>query len=306
MRTRACDSSHPASHVLRTLFFSCNFKAHRVLPGICCAMILISLQSGSNGNSYYVEAQSTSILIDAGISARQAASRLATTGRDIKKVDALFISHDHSDHTRSMGTYHRKFDVPVYVTEKTLTAINRRSRQGTLRKIHTFVSGTTFHHGELKIESIRTPHDSVDGVAFIIDDGVSRLGVFTDLGHIFSGLAEILTTLDAVVIESNYDSQMLEEGPYPAALKKRIRGPGGHLSNEDAAKALSHLSPKNLQWACLAHLSEKNNHPDVALRTHRKVLGEDITLYIADRYQQSECMEVLPPLNVGKSTNGNG
>ena len=269
--------------------------AHFVLPGTLCAMILISLQSGSNGNCFYVETESSTVLIDAGISARQAAHRLAATGRDVKNVDALFISHDHSDHARSMGTYHRKFDVPVYATEKTLTAIHRRSRQGTLRKVHTFLSGSTFQLGELKIESIRTPHDAVDGVAFIIDDGISRLGIFTDLGHVFTGLADRLATLDAVVIESNYDPEMLEDGPYPIDLKKRIRGPGGHLSNREAAELLRDLYPQNLQWACLAHLSEKNNHPDIALRTHRELSGQNTTLYVADRNQESECMEVLPP-----------
>ena len=258
-------------------------------------MILISLQSGSNGNCLYVETKSAGVLIDAGISARQAAARLATTGRDIKTVDALFISHDHSDHTRAMGTYHRKFDVPVYVTEKTLAAIHRRSRQGTLRNVHTFVSGTTFQLGELKIEPIPTPHDGVDGVAFVLDDGVSRLGIFTDLGHVFPGLFEVLATLDAVVIESNYDPQMLEEGPYPAELKKRILGPGGHLSNKEAAEVLARLDLQHLQWVCLAHLSEKNNHPEIALRTHRELLGEQITLYVANRHRESACMEILPP-----------
>lgn len=258
-------------------------------------MILISLQSGSNGNCLYVETKSAGVLIDSGISARQAATRLATTGRDINMVDALFISHDHSDHTRAMGTYHRKFDIPVYVTEKTLAAIHRRSRQGTLRDVHTFISGTTFQLGELKIESIPTPHDGVDGVAFVLDDGVSRLGIFTDLGHVFPGLAEVLATLDAVVIESNYDPQMLEGGPYPADLKKRIQGPRGHLSNKEAAEVLAQLDLQHLQWVCLAHLSEKNNHPEVALRTFRELLGEHITLYVANRHRESACMEILPP-----------
>ena len=260
-------------------------------------MIFISLQSGSNGNCFYVETETTRLLFDAGISARQASQRLASTGREIKAVDALFISHDHSDHTRAMGTYHRKFDVPVYATEQTLNAIHRRSRQGTLRKVHTFQSGTTVRFGGLNIESICTPHDGVDGVAFIIDDGLRRLGIFTDLGHVFSGLVEILATLDAVVIESNYDSQMLEEGPYPFDLKKRIRGPGGHISNRESAELLSQLNLNNLQWACLAHLSEKNNHPQVALRTHRKILGETLPLYVADRDQQSECLEILPSVS---------
>ncbi len=260
-------------------------------------MRFISLQSGSNGNCFYVETKSTRLLIDAGISARQAACRLAATGREIQAVDALFISHDHSDHARSMGTYHRRFDVPVYATEKTLQAIHRRSRQGVLREVHTFRSGSNIHFRELTIESVCTPHDGVDGVAFIIDDGLCRLGIFTDLGHVFAGLAECIETLDAIVIESNYDSQMLEHGPYPADLKNRIRGPGGHLSNLEAAELLATLNQNNLQWVCLAHLSEKNNHAQLALRTHQEILGKTIPLYVADRYQESECIEILPSVS---------
>ena len=132
---------------------------------------------------------------------------------------------------------------------------------------------------------------------FIVDDGKSRLGIFTDLGHVFAGLVECLATLDAVVIESNYDSHMLENGPYPLNLKKRIRGPGGHLSNLEAAELLAQLNFNRLQWACLAHLSEKNNHPHIALNTHRKILGSDIPIYVADRYQESECLEILPSVS---------
>ena len=255
-------------------------------------MIVISLQSGSNGNCIYLETQSTRLLIDAGISARQATARLAATGRDIQTVDALLVTHDHSDHTRSMGTYHRKFNIPVVVTQKTLAAICSRSKQGRLSNIHSFVSGESIQMGELAVESIRTPHDSVDGVAFVLDDGVSRIGIFTDLGHIFTGLNEALATLDAVVIESNYDPQMLENGLYPEHLKQRIRGPGGHLSNEESAELLSQVDRGRLQWACLAHLSEKNNCPEVALNTHRELLGDQFPLYVASRYQQSECMKV--------------
>lgn len=292
-RLRGLLSRHPASRIPRIPSLIRFDGSIRVTP-LPCAMIFISLQSGSNGNCFYVETETTRLLFDAGISARQAAHRLASTGREIKAVDALFISHDHSDHTRAMGTYHRKFDVPVYATERTLNAIHRRSRQGTLRQVHTFQSGETVRFGGLNIESICTPHDGVDGVAFIIDDGLCRLGIFTDLGHVFAGLVDNLATLDAVVIESNYDSQMLEDGPYPFDLKKRIRGPGGHISNRESAELLSQLNLDSLQWACLAHLSEKNNHPQVALRTHRKILGEALPLYVADREQQSECMKILP------------
>ena len=145
------------------------------------------------------------------------------------------------------------------MTEKTLSAVRRRTRQGTLSDIRHFFSGDSISLAHLTVETLPTPHDGVDGVGFVIDDGERRLGILTDLGHVFDGLSDLLQTLDAVVIESNYDPKMLEQGWYPERLKQRIRGPGGHLSNQESAELLSGLGAGRLQWACLAHLSEKNN-----------------------------------------------
>ena len=256
------------------------------------AMIVISLQSGSNGNCLYVESQNTRLLIDAGISARQAAARLTAKGRDICAVDALLVSHDHSDHTRSIGTYHRQFNLPVHITDKTLKAVGSRSRQGTISDIRPFSAGHSIRLAHLTIETLPTPHDGIDGVVFVIDDGVRRLGIFTDLGHVFSGLTDVLETLDSVVIESNYDSKMLEQSQYPEHLKQRIRGPGGHLSNQESAELISGVSTRRLNWACLAHLSEKNNDPDLAVRTHRQIVDDDLVLHVASRYRESDCLEV--------------
>ncbi|HXY62090.1 MAG TPA: MBL fold metallo-hydrolase, partial [Nitrospirota bacterium] len=114
------------------------------------------------------------------------------------------------------------------------------------------------------------------------------------LGHVFKDLLQIVASLDAVFLESNYDPEMLAHGPYPAFLKQRIKGPRGHISNIEAAEVLLHASHSNrLQWACLAHLSEQNNNPDVALRTHRKIMAEKLTLYVADRYRASAILHVL-------------
>jgi len=255
-------------------------------------MIVISLQSGSNGNCFYVESRGVRLLVDAGISAYQAEQRLRARDREIRGIDALLISHDHTDHTRSMGTYQRKFALPVHVTEKTLSAVRRRTRQGTLSDIRHFFSGDSISLAHLTVETLPTPHDGVDGVGFVIDDGERRLGILTDLGHVFDGLSDLLQTLDAVVIESNYDPKMLEQGWYPERLKQRIRGPGGHLSNQESAELLSGLGAGRLQWACLAHLSEKNNEPALAVRAHRKLLGDHLMIYVASRHQASDCMEV--------------
>jgi phosphoribosyl 1,2-cyclic phosphodiesterase len=129
-------------------------------------------------------------------------------------------------------------------------------------------------------------------VVFVVDDGKHRLGILTDLGHVFTGLDDLIASLDAVLLESNYDPQMLAQGPYPAWLKTRISGPAGHLSNFEAAELLQKVALARLKWACLGHLSRDNNTPELALATHRKMLGDRLPLHLATRYQVSDVLEV--------------
>jgi phosphoribosyl 1,2-cyclic phosphodiesterase len=147
------------------------------------------------------------------------------------------------------------------------------------------VSGQPFQIGTLRIEPLRTPHDAIEGVCFVIEDTESgqRFGLLTDLGHVFNGLQEIISSLDAVLLESNYDEQMLRHGPYPQRLKARISGKGGHISNEDAARLLDGCHAKQLQWVCLGHLSAHNNSPESALATHRERHGDRFAIFCADR-----------------------
>jgi phosphoribosyl 1,2-cyclic phosphodiesterase len=250
----------------------------------------IALQSGSNGNCIYVEAGGVKLLFDAGINGGQAEARLASYGRDIREVDALIISHDHGDHIRHAGVYQRKFGLPLYVTPKTFDTAVKRHPLGKLHDIRFFLSDGALRFGKVAVEAIPTPHDASDGAAFVVSSGSKRLGIMTDLGHIFDGLPEVLSSLDAVFIESNYDEGMLEAGLYPAFLKRRIAGPQGHLSNSEAAELLKATAGKRLQWACLSHLSEQNNSAMVALQTHRAVLCHDLDLHVADRYSST------PPL----------
>ncbi len=261
-------------------------------------MKVISLQSGSNGNSFYVEADDIGLLFDAGISGKQAALRLAAHGRDITRCQGLFISHDHSDHTRCMGVFHRKFDVPLYITRKTLRAATRDRHVGPLLDVRFFVPGdtqtfSTAGNQLVRVHTVATPHDSAEGVAFVIEHDDKRVGILTDLGHVFPALRELLLSLDAVVIESNYDPQMLEHGPYPEPLKRRIKGRGGHISNDECADLIQRVSMfRRLKWACLCHLSEQNNQPQIAMETFRRVVGTSVQLHVASRYDVSEVMEV--------------
>ena len=244
----------------------------------------IALQSGSSGNCIYIEASGVRLLFDAGINGKQAEKRLAEQGRDIRAVDAVIISHDHGDHVRHAGVYQRKYGLPLYATQKTFDTAVKRHPLGTVHDIRYFHSDGILRFGDVTVEAISTPHDAADGAAFVISADSKRLGIMTDLGHVFDGLPEVIGSLDAVFIESNYDPGMLENGPYPAFLKKRIRGSAGHLSNVEAAELIREASGKHLQWVCLSHLSEQNNNPAVALKAHRDILHRDLMLHVADRY----------------------
>ncbi|OGW29889.1 MAG: hypothetical protein A2X56_05580 [Nitrospirae bacterium GWC2_57_13] len=253
-------------------------------------MIAISLQSGSNGNCIYVEAGGVKLLFDAGISGAAADERLAAHGRDIRSVDAVIISHDHGDHVRCAGIYQRKYGLPLYTTQRTIDRACSRLPLGKLRDVRHFTAGDTLHFNGVTVETTPTPHDGADGAVFVVSSGGARLGILTDLGHVFPGLQPLVASLDAVFLESNYDPGMLECGPYPEFLRQRIRGEGGHISNREAAELL--CSAGNLKWACLAHLSEQNNSPDVALRTHRAIVPKILPIHVASRYRVSDVFSV--------------
>jgi phosphoribosyl 1,2-cyclic phosphodiesterase len=254
-------------------------------------MRVISLQSGSNGNCIYVEANGLKFLFDAGISGIQVQERLAIHGRNAESVDAVLISHDHADHSRSMGILNRKFGLPIYATAKTCEA-SKRYALGKIGDLRHFAAGETVQFGKVTVETIPTPHDAEDGVVFVVDDGTHRLGILTDLGHVFAGLGDVIASLDAVLLESNYDTDMLANGSRPEWLKKRIAGPAGHISNFEAAELLRATASKRMKWACLGHLSQDNNRPKLALDTHRKILGDRLPLFVATRYEVSGVMEV--------------
>lgn len=232
------------------------------------------------------------LLIDAGISGNKAETRLAGHGHSIRDIDAILITHDHRDHAGCMGIYNRKFGLPVHITNKTLETARSHFRVGPIHDTRLYRAGETIELDGLVVETFSTPHDCADGVVFVLDDGVHRLGILTDLGHLFDGLAEIVSSLDAVLLESNYDPEMLTRGFYPESLKRRIRGPEGHISNDEAAQLLDNAASPDLQWACLIHLSEHNNSPRVALETHRQVLASRFPIHVAPRHEASGTLEI--------------
>jgi phosphoribosyl 1,2-cyclic phosphodiesterase len=190
-----------------------------------------------------------------------------------------------------MGILNRTFGLPIYTTAKTYEAA-KRFALGEIGDLRHFVAGEKIQFGKVMVETIATPHDGADGVVFVVDDGKHRLGIMTDLGHVFTGLGDVVASLDAVLLESNYDPVMLADCPRPEWLKERIVGPGGHISNFEAAELLNTAASKRMKWACLGHLSEDTNTPELALATHRKILGDRLPLFVATRYEVSELMEV--------------
>jgi phosphoribosyl 1,2-cyclic phosphodiesterase len=255
-------------------------------------MKVVALQSGSNGNCVYVASRGVRLLIDAGISGKRAERRLADCGGEIRNGDAVVLTHDHADHAKCAGIYHRKFGLPIYATRRTLTAADARHALGPIGEVHRFRAGEPIRFGPVTVETIPTPHDGADGVALVIDDGRVRLGVLTDLGHVFEPLPGVLASLDALILESNYDPDMLAAGPYPGFLKARIRGAGGHLSNVEAGELVRRVGPQRFRWICLGHLSEQNNRPELALETHRAIVGASAGVYVASRHEAT----VLPEL----------
>ena len=254
------------------------------------AFISFAVQSGSNGNCIYVAAGGTSLLIDAGVSGVCAQRRLAARGVDIRRIDALLLSHDHSDHSGGAGVFHRKYGLPLYATRPTARAI--ADRLGTVADLRHFAAGESFEIGALTVHTQPTPHDGVDGVCFVLEHAGRRLGVLTDLGFVFPELEELLPQLDGVYLESNYDPDMLQDGPYPWWLKQRIRGDGGHLANAEAAALLDECTDSRLRWAVLAHLSESNNTPELALDCARARVRRPLAISVASRYDASDTMRL--------------
>ncbi|AQQ10360.1 Putative metallo-hydrolase YycJ [Sedimentisphaera cyanobacteriorum] len=253
-------------------------------------MKVISLQSGSRGNCIYVETNKTKLLFDAGISGKAAKARLAAFGKDIRDVDGLFISHDHSDHIKNAGVFSRKFGHKLLVSEKTYQS--RSGGLGDVEILHHFQRCERIELGDVCVETHPTPHDGADPCAFVIEAEGKRLGILTDLGYAFAELSGIIRGLDAVMLESNFDPYMLENGPYPYSVQSRIKGDGGHISNQQAAELLIENANDRLSWACLSHISENNNTPETALSVFQKALkpsGKKIQLFAASQ-REAACM----------------
>jgi phosphoribosyl 1,2-cyclic phosphodiesterase len=229
-----------------------------------------SLGSGSRGNALLVEGGSTRVLIDAGFGPREILRRLARFNLAGEDVDAVLVTHEHSDHVGGVFACARRFDWKVMLTHGTLAACgeDRANERTTIIDSHEPVSV-----GDLGIQPFPVPHDAREPVQFVLSDGAARLGVLTDAGHVTSHMVAMLAGCDALVLECNHDAAMLAKGSYPPVLKRRISGPWGHLDNAAAASLLGQLDMSRLRHVVAAHLSEQNNSPILARTALSEALG---------------------------------
>ena len=227
-----------------------------------------SLYSGSAGNCLLVQTDETNILIDAGVSQKKILSALTSFNITLENIDAILVTHEHSDHIASVGSISKKYNIPVYCNEETLKAMPSQKA-----KIHDdnqkiFKNGTSFKIKNLEILPFSIPHDAANPCAFNIFHNNQKISVATDIGHINNDLISKLKDSSFILLEANYDPDILKYSKYPFQLKQRILSSTGHLSNETAGKTISELFLKNgLKKAMLGHLSKENNFPELALKT---------------------------------------
>jgi phosphoribosyl 1,2-cyclic phosphodiesterase len=247
--------------------------------GVCLSI----LASGSRGNSAIVSSSQTRILVDAGISCRETLKRIKAAGDDPHSLSAIVITHEHSDHVYGLAVLARKLNVPVFMTGATHQAWARalRDESGespTLARLERFSSGHSFQIGDIQITPFTIPHDAADPVGFTLRAEGVKFGIATDLGYMPASVRDHLRGCDVLVMESNHDVEMLRVGPYPWSVKQRVMSRVGHLSNDTLAEFFANDYDGRAAYVVLAHLSELNNHPELARGAAEKALGSRQTL----------------------------
>ncbi len=273
-------------------------------------MELCSLRSGSTGNAILAQTEQTKILIDCGISGKAALSCLACLDIDPNEIAAVLVTHEHSDHVKGIGILARKLKIPIYANAGTW-----RAMVGMLGKIQeewikVFEVGTEFEIGDIAVRAFAIPHDAAAPVGYCLSGEGGQAAVATDMGEIWDSVVDNLAGCQTVLLESNHDVHMLEMGGYPYPLKQRVKGPRGHLSNEQAGQIAVRLVRQGTMRILLGHLSRENNYPQLAYQTVKNELeangilvGRDVWLGVAERDAVSQinarCEMEFPSLRFG-------
>ena len=263
----------------------------------------ISFGSGSSGNSYYLYTETDSILIDVGVGIRALKKHFHNYGLRFEDVHHIFITHDHADHVKSVGSLSTDYHLPVYATRKIHVGIERNycvRKKIAPNHVHVIEKGVPLNVGEFKVTPFGVPHDSTDNVGYFVECEGVTFCLITDVGHITEEMHDFIGRSNYLVIEANHSEEMLLQGHYPQYLKERILGPNGHLSNVACGQALADYASPGLRHVWLCHLSEENNHPELARKTVEQILrskgivvGKDFELEVLRRKTPSEIYKLV-------------
>jgi phosphoribosyl 1,2-cyclic phosphodiesterase len=246
------------------------------------------LASGSSANCALVATEKTRVLVDAGLSFRELSKRLASIDEPVDRIDAILITHEHSDHIAGVARFARRVPVPVYLTRLTMPAIEW---DNAAPRLEPFQAGTSFVVGDIEIDSFTIPHDAIDPVGFCFRAQGIKIGLVTDLGYIPESIKFHLRGSHVLMLESNHDLDMLKVGPYPWAVKQRVMSRNGHLSNEVVGDYVGHEFDSSTTTLILGHLSEHNNHPEIVRIVAQQALnrrGLATRLVVASQKQPTE------------------
>ncbi|HLG02933.1 MAG TPA: MBL fold metallo-hydrolase [Bacteroidia bacterium] len=247
------------------------------------SLFISALNSGSNGNCYYVGNENEAVLIDQGISCKELEKRMLRAGLSMKKVRAIFVSHEHSDHIRGVTATSRKYEIPVHITGQTLVSSGMGIDEGLTR---TFSAYKPVHVGPISVTAFPKFHDASDPHSFVVEQNGIRIGVFTDIGAPCDHVIRNFKGCHAAFLEANYDEEMLSNGTYPAYLKKRIRSDKGHLSNKQALDLFLNHRPDYMNCLLLSHLSRDNNSPELVAKLFAKH-ADATKIVVCSRYEET-------------------
>jgi len=263
----------------------------------------LSFGSGSSGNCYYLYTETDAILIDSGVGVRHLKKWFQAGGFRFQDIHAVLVTHDHADHVKSVGSISYENQLPVYTTRLVHQGIRRNycvRHKIAPEYMKVIEKGTSFTIGEFTITPFEVPHDSTDNVGYEIKCGDITFCLMTDIGYVTDEMKQFISAANYLVIEANHDEEMLSRGPYPQYLKDRILGQSGHLSNKNCAVALAENATEQLRHVWLCHLSEENNHPELArktidsvLRSYGIIVGKNFQLDVLKRNTPSDIYELL-------------
>ena len=226
-----------------------------------------SLYSGSSGNCLFVETENTKILVDAGVSLKKIEKGLESFEISPSNLDAVIVTHEHTDHIQSLGNLSKKFDIPVFATSKTFDAMPKQTEKITDKNKNNINIDEKFSIGDIDIIPFKIPHDAADPCGFTLFSNNKKISIATDVGHMTNDILKHIDGSEFILLEANYDSNVLKYTKYPFKLKERIAGPTGHLSNKTAGQTINYLINSGLKKAVLGHLSKESNFPELAYQT---------------------------------------